>query len=160
MLLSSECCLLNIEFWLWWFLNLSSPCYLWIDRSLNQIHPFIPTTSVRPLNSKFWILLWYLVYYVSKTSEQVKSISILTMLTLHLYGFLFYGTQTVISILPLNRRVHNPVLLSPVGAGSSYCQVNTTTSEQRIASLVSLSRWCPYYLWTDGCSDPIHHCSP
>ena len=39
---------------------------------------------------------------------------------------------------PLKRRVHNFVLLSPVRAGSSYCQVNTTISEQRIASLCLL----------------------
>jgi len=46
--------------------------------------------------------------------------------------FPFYGTQTIMSSLsPLNKRVHNFVLLSPslfpVRAGSSCCQVNTTT---------------------------------
>jgi len=39
--------------------------------------------------------------------------------------------------------------------------LNSELWVQRIASLVSLSRICPvYYLWTDGCPDPIHHCSP
>jgi len=27
------------------------------------------------------------------------------------------------------------------------------TSEQQVTSLVTLSRSCPYSLWTDGCSD-------
>jgi len=27
------------------------------------------------------------------------------------------------------------------------------TSEQRVMSLITLSRSCPYYLWIDGCPD-------
>ena len=64
------------------------------------------------------------------------------------------------SLSPLNRRVHNLILLSPVRAGSSCCHVNMTTSKQQIANLVSLSWSHPYYLWTDGCPDLIHLCSP
>jgi len=41
------------------------------------------------------------------------------------------------SLSPLNRRVHNFVLLSPVRAGSSF--YHTTISKHRITGLVSLS---------------------
>ena len=91
-----------------------------VPRSL--IHS-IPITSIYSLNNRF--LFW-----------DPQSLSCLYYLWT--IGSLL---QIVRSILSLNRRVHNPVLLSHVRAGSSCYQVNTMTFEYQIASLVSFS-WC------------------
>jgi len=72
--------------------------------------------------------------------------------------WILFMTQDVISVGSLNRQVLNSLFYLMVGITS--CQVNTTTSKQRIVCLVSLNWLCPYYFWIDGCPNSIHLCSP
>ena len=65
----------------------------------------------------------------------------------------FYGTQTITSRLsPLNRRVHNLVLLCPSGLGVLAVKLTLYLWTTKALSLVNPSQLCSVrHLWTDRC---------